>query len=206
MSLSLAAFQLGWGMLALLAAGGVAAQSVVAVQGLCFRSPVAFSAPQGVGLDALLVAHPPDAKPGEELFSLTAVRFGPEATDTKAGMTPAELRGFVKVVFLAAGTSNGPPVRRRLLESWVEGESFTTSIPSPSFGEVFALRRRDGDSVVLGFKVRQDWREQGMVLLDTITANLREGEGSCEREEPQESGQRRRPMEPSTPSDSTSRR
>jgi len=70
------------------------------MHGLCVRSPLPLSAPQTVGLDALLVAHPPDVKPGEERFSLTAVRFPPEVTDTKAGMSPGELRDYVTVVFL----------------------------------------------------------------------------------------------------------
>ncbi|MFM7674881.1 MAG: hypothetical protein ACKO5F_04685 [Synechococcus sp.] len=192
--------------LAIAAAAPAAAQSVVTMHGLCFRSPVALSAPQEVGLNALLVTHPPEAKPGEERFSLTAVQFSPEATDTKAGMRPAELRGYVMAVFLAGGGSNGQPLRRRLLGTWVEGESFTTSIPAPSVGEVFALRRPDGSSVVLGFKVRQEWRKQGNALIDAITATLRDGEGTCVRETPQESGHRARPMEPSTPTVSTSSR
>ncbi|MEB3264546.1 MAG: hypothetical protein VKJ66_09265 [Synechococcus sp.] len=200
------AMQLGWIAMALVSAAPAAAQSVVTMHGLCFRSPVALSAPQAVGLNAVLVGHPPQAKPGEERFSLTAVQFPPEATDTNAGMTPAELRGYVKAMFLAGGGSYGQPLRRRLLGTWVEGESFTTSIPAPSIGEVFVLRRQDGNSVVLGFKVRQDWREQGVALIDAITANLRDGEGSCEQKAPQESGQRMRPMAPSTPTVSTSRR
>jgi hypothetical protein len=44
---------------------------------------------------------------------------------------------------------------------------------------VFVLRRSDGDSVVLGFKLRQDWAEQGRQLITAITTSLREGEASC---------------------------
>jgi hypothetical protein len=192
--------------LALGSAAPAAAETVVAMHGLCFRSPLPLSAAQAVGLNALQVAHPPDGKPGEERFSLTAVRFPPEATDTKAGMTPAELREYVTVVFLAGGGSDGQPVRRRLLGRWVEGESFSTSIPAPSLGEVFVLRRRDGDSVVLGFKMREDWREQGGALIEAITGSLREGESSCELEGRQGPGQRTRAMAPSTPTLSMVRR
>jgi hypothetical protein len=192
--------------LVLAAAAPAAAQTVVAMHGLCFRSPLPLSAPQAVGVNALEVAHPPDRKPGEELFSLTALRFPPEATDTKAGMTPAELREYVKVVFLAGGSSDGQPVRRRLLGRWVEGEAFTTAIPAPSVGEVFVLRRRDGNSVVLGFKMREEWREQGGALIDAITATLREGESSCEQSALQGAGQRIRTMAPSTPTVSMARR
>ncbi|MCP9928454.1 hypothetical protein [Cyanobium sp. CH-040] len=149
------------------------------MHGFCFRSPLPLSAPQPVGLDALLVAHPPGAAAGEERFSLTAVRFPPEVTDTKAGMTPAELRDTVKVAFLAGQSRDGTPLQRRILGRMVEGEAFTTPIPAPSLGEVFVLRRSDGDSVVLGFKLRQDWAAQGRELITAITASLREGEASC---------------------------
>lgn len=185
--------------LVLTAATSAGAQTLVSMHGFCFRSPLPLSVPQEVGLDALLVAHPPQAKPGEVLFSLTVVRFPPEVTDTKAGMTSAELREYVKVVFLAGRRGDGQPLRRRLLGEWVEGESFTTSIPTPSHGEVFALRRRDGDSVALGFKMRQDWREQGEALIDAITASLQDGEGRCSQAELQVPGQRTRAMLPSTP-------
>jgi hypothetical protein len=178
----------------------VAAEQVVAMHGYCFRSPVPLSAPLEVGLHALEVAHPPGTEPGKELFSLLAVRFPLVVTDTKAGMTPAELREYVRSVFLAAAPRGGESVRRRLLGEWVEGETYTTSIPAPSFGEVFVLRRRDGDSVVLGFKVRQEWAEPGRDLIAAISDSLREGEGACGVTSlPQGSGQRTRVAAPSTP-------
>jgi hypothetical protein len=158
------------------------------------------TAPTTAGTDALLVAHFPEARPGEELFSLLAVRFPLVDTETKAGMTPAELREYVRSVFLAAAPRGGEPVRRRLLGEWVEGETYTTSIPAPSFGEVFVLRRRDGDSVVFGFKVRQEWAEPGRDLIAAISDSLREGEASCgEASGHHRSGQRTRAAAPSTP-------
>lgn len=197
---------LGWLALALAAAAPVAAQTVVEMHGLCIGSPLPLSAPQTVGLDALLVAHPPEAKPVEERFSLTAVRFPPEATDSKAGMTPAELRAYVTVAFLGGRRIDGPPLRRRLLGTWVEGESFMASMPVPSHGEVFALRRRTGDSVVLGFKVRDDWREPGSNLIEAISASLQEAEGSCPQAGLQVPEQRTRLMAPSIPTVSSASR
>ena len=94
-------------------------------------------------------------------------------------MTPAELSSYVTVTFLAGAPDDGSPVRRRLLEQWVEGYAFSTPIPTPSAGEVFVLRRGDGESVVFGFKVRQDWAEPGRTLITAISASLREGEGTC---------------------------
>ncbi|MEX1323993.1 MAG: hypothetical protein AB1Z21_07360 [Synechococcaceae cyanobacterium] len=197
---------LGLLALALVAAAPAAAQIVVEIHGLCFRSPLPLSPPQKIGLDALLVAYPPDAKSGEERFSLTAVRFPPEVTDTKAGMTPAELREYVAVVFLGGRLDDGPPLRCRLLEQWVEGEAFSSSIPVPSHGEVFALRRQDGGSVVMGFRVRDDWRDHGANLIDAISASLKEGEGSCQQAGLQGPGHRTRPMAPSVPTISTASR
>ncbi len=171
------------------------------MHGFCFRSPLPLSPPHAVGLDALLVGHPADAEPGQERFSLTTVRFPLEVTDTKAGMTPAELREYVRRTFLAAASVVAPPPRRLLLGRWLEGEAFTSSIPAPSVGEVFVLRRGDGESVVFGFKVRRDWAEQGRSLITAITASLREGEGSCgPTGSHQGSGQRTRVVSPATPS------
>jgi hypothetical protein len=173
---------LSWvaGAMATAVTPAVAAEQVVTMQGFCFRSPLPLSTPAKAGTDALLVVHPPAAEPGKELFSLLAVRFPLVVTDTKAGMTPAELREYVRGVFLAAAPRrDGESTRRRLLGEWVEGETFTTSIPAPSFGELFVLRRREGDSVVLGFKVRREWSEPGRALIGAISGSLREGEEAC---------------------------
>ncbi len=181
----------------------VAAESIVVMHGFCFRSPLPLSAPQLSGTDALVVMHPAGAQPGGELFSLTAVRFPLEVTDTKAGMTPAELRAYVRSTFLAAAPLGGEPMRRRLLGRWVEGESFTTSIPAPSLGEVVVLRRRDGDSVVFGFKVRRDWADRGRELITAISASLREGQESCiPAAGTQGAEQRTRRVAPATPTTS----
>ncbi len=147
---------------------------VVALQGLCFRSPRALSSPLSVGLDAVSVAHPPAADAQSERFSLTAVRFPLDVTDAKAGMTPAELRAYVATVFLAGQAHQGRPIQRRLLERRVEGLAFSTSIPAPSFAEVYALRLQNRETVVLGFKFRSNWRNEAENLITAIAGSLRE--------------------------------
>ena len=78
------------------------------MQALCWRTAEPFSTPEPVGLDALAVGFPAGVPFERQRFSITAVRFGPEATDTKAGMTPSEQRAYVRSIFLAAGPGGGP--------------------------------------------------------------------------------------------------
>ncbi|MCP9842001.1 hypothetical protein KBY93_15440 [Synechococcus sp. J7-Johnson] len=148
--------------------------NVVELHGLCFRSPVAFSNPKPVGLDAVMVVHPPEADAQSERFSLTAVHFPLVVTDTKAGMTPAELRDYMATVFLAGQAKAGTPIQRRLLENVVDGLAFSTPVPAPSFAEVYALRLQNRETVVLGFKFLSDWRSEAQSLINAIAASLRE--------------------------------
>ncbi|MCP9821040.1 hypothetical protein KBZ18_16335 [Synechococcus sp. Cruz-9H2] len=152
----------------------------VELQGLCFRSPVALSNPKPVGLDAVMVAHPPGADAQSERFSLTAVHFPLVVTDTKAGMTTAELRDYVATVFLAGQAKEGTPIQRRLLENLVDGLAFSTPIPAPSLAEVYALRLQNRETVVLGFKFRSDWRSEAESLITAIAASLQE----CSTDQP----------------------
>lgn len=139
---------------------------------LCLRTSVPLSAPEPVGLNALRVGHPATGPVDRQRFSLTAVRFGPESTDTKAGMTPAELRSYVGTVFLAAGPG-GAPISRTLLGRRVQGETFTSSIPRPQRGEIYDLRLGDGSTVVLGFAMPVEARAEGEALIAEVAASLR---------------------------------
>lgn len=165
-----------FGLLLVLSPAATSARpdNVVALQGLCLHSPVALSNPKPVGLDAVIVVHPPEADAQSERFSLTAVHFPLVVTDTKAGMTPAELRDYVATVFLAGQAKEGTPIQRRMLERSVDGLAFSTPIPAPSFAEVYALRLQNRETVVLGFKFRSDWRSEAESLITAIAASLRE--------------------------------
>ncbi|QPN67775.1 hypothetical protein [Synechococcus sp. CBW1006] len=154
---------------------------VTRMQGLCWRTAEPFSTPEPVGLDALAVGFPAGVPFERQRFSITAVRFGPEASSTKAGMTPGELRAYVRSIFLAAGPGGGP-IRRTLLGSPVDGDSFTTSIPRPRLGEIYALPLASGETVVLGFSMPVEARAQGEALLTEVVTTLREadnGDPSC---------------------------
>lgn len=101
-----------------------------------------------------------------------------------------------------AGMSAVPP-QRQLRRTPAPGGGFLLLMTAPSPRPIPPLVRLLG---LLGFKMRQDWREQGVALIEAITTSLQEGESSCGPEARQGAGQRTRAMAPSTPTVSMARR
>lgn len=142
--------------------------SAVAVHGLEFTPPIAFSAPAPAGFDALLVVHPADAKSGGEKVSLTAVGFPRDS-----GMSDAELLDYVKTTFLAT-TSSGKPIERTFLGKPVKGQALEKKIPAPSNAEIYVVTKRNGDKVVLGFVFSPDFAKEAQEAIAGIAATMKE--------------------------------
>ena len=162
-------------LLSILAALAAAARPAVAatpaqieLHGLKAAPPIAFSAPENAGLDALRVVHPADAKAGGEKLSLTAVAFPKDS-----GMTDAELLDYVKTTFLATSDA-GKPVERTLLGKKVKGQALEKKIPSPSFAEVYVATNKTGDKVVLAFVFPASFAKDAEATISAIAASLKE--------------------------------
>jgi hypothetical protein len=142
------------------------------MHGLSFATSAEFSAPAAVGLDALRIVFPRDAKAGAEKMSLTAVRFPAEAVGA-GGMTDAELLEYVKTAFLAS-SGPGKPSERIFLKQKVAGQAFEKSIPKPERAEVYIVQLKSGDKVVLGFAFSADFAAQAAQAIGEAAASLRE--------------------------------
>ncbi len=154
------------------ASASAAAGHPATMHGLSFATTAEFSPPAEVGLDALRMVFPKDAKAGAEKMSLTAVRFPAEAVGA-GGMADAELLEYVKTAFLAA-SGPGKLIERTFLAQKVAGQAFEKSIPNPALAEVYIVPLKSGDKVVLGFVFAADFTAQAAQAIAEAAASLRE--------------------------------
>ncbi len=145
-----------------------AAAAPLELHGLKATAPVAFSAPEKAGLDALRVVHPADAKEGGEKLSLTAVAFPKDS-----GMTDPELLDYVASTFLGA-SGPGKPVERTILGKTAKGRAFEKKIPSPSLAEVFVATKKEGGKVVLAFVFSPSFAKEAEAAVAAIAESLKE--------------------------------
>jgi hypothetical protein len=123
--------------------------------GLSFETPVPFSAPRAIGLDALALHHPLSAEAGQENMEIVLVSFNKGALDAHT-TTEGDLANYVKSTFLAAGTDPGKSIHRVLLGKEIMGELCETSIPKASIIEIYPLTLKNGSKVVIAFKRRKE--------------------------------------------------
>lgn len=153
--------------LAVLSAPAAAAASLE-LHGLKATAPIALSAPEKAGLDAVRVVHPADAKAGGEKLSLTAVAFPKDS-----GMTDPELLDYVASTFLGA-SGPGKPVERTILGRAAKGRAFEKKIPSPSFAEVLVATKKEGGKVVLAFVYAPAFAKEAEEAVAAIAESLKE--------------------------------
>lgn len=154
------------GAAAAIAAGGPPA--ALDLHGLKLTPPIPFSRPARAGLDALVVRHPAEAKPGGEKMSLTAVAFAKDS-----GMSDAELLDYVKTTFLAT-SAPGRPVARTFVGARVAGQALVKKIPAPAGAEVYVLTKKNGAKVVLAFVFASGFAPQAEKVITAIAATLKE--------------------------------
>jgi|GEM_PF-2619022 len=124
-------------------------------QGLTFETPVLFSLPSKLGIDAQSLVFPAQTKPGKESFEIVLVSFS-KAALTLQKMTEKDLVDYVKTTFLGGGNGSGKNKTLRLMGKNIMGELCETSIPKPSLIEAYPLTLKDGSKAVIAFKYRKD--------------------------------------------------
>jgi len=143
--------------------------------GFSFETPVEFSKPAKLGLDALSCVYPARSKPGAELFSITLVSFSKGALEAQP-TTEGDLVAYVKSTFLAAGTRVGTSIHRTFLGKKIMGERVETSIPAASIIEVFPLTCANGSKVVISFKWNKEMTEKDAgAVISTVARTLKGG-------------------------------
>jgi len=116
-----------------------------------FQAPVAFSSPQKVGLDAVVLVHPPESGLGKGQMEITLVAV-PKDMQESMGNKDAEIMNYVKTTFLGSALPATKSVERSFLGRKIVGEAQSSTIPKKVEVELYLIPLSDGDKVAVGFK------------------------------------------------------
>jgi hypothetical protein len=116
-----------------------------------FQTPLAFSAPQKLGLDAVVMMHPPESGLGKGQMEITLVAV-PKDLQESLGKKDEEIRKYVKGTFLASTLPATRSPERSFLGKKVVGEGQAVSIPKKGELEFYLVPLADGDQMAVAFK------------------------------------------------------
>ncbi len=139
-----------------------------------FQTPLAFSSPKEIGLDAAAMMHPPESGPGKAQMEITLVGV-PKDMAESLGNKDAEILNYVKATFLGAATPATKKVERSFMGKKVAGEAQDTTIPKQGELELYLIPLTDGDKVALGFtRDAQFPKDQADGVINAVAQSLKE--------------------------------
>jgi hypothetical protein len=116
-----------------------------------FQTPLAFSDPEKLGLDAVVMVHPPESGPGKGQMEIILVAV-PKDLKESLGNKDEETMKYVKGTFLASTLPATRSPERSFLGKKVVGEGQAVSIPKKGELEFYLVPLADGDQVAVAFK------------------------------------------------------
>ncbi|MFH0783062.1 MAG: hypothetical protein V2B20_14090 [Pseudomonadota bacterium] len=117
---------------------------------IAFNSPVPFSPPQEIGMDAVALLYPAQSNLGQAQLEISLIALPKEMQESFAN-NDAEIVNYVKGTFLASTTASEKTAVRTFLGKKVVGEIQATSIPKSSTLEVYLIPLADGDKIAVAF-------------------------------------------------------
>jgi hypothetical protein len=139
-----------------------------------FQTPVAFSSPEKIGLDAAALMHPPESGLGKAQMEITLVGV-PKGMAEGLGNKDDKILQYVKTTFLGAATPAAKKVERTFLGKKVAGEAQATSIPKKGELEIYLIPLSDGDKVAVGFvRDAQFPQDKAEGVINTVAQSLKE--------------------------------
>jgi len=117
---------------------------------VAFETPVAFSPPKEIGLDAVSLLHPPDSGLGKASMEIVLIAV-PKEMQEAFNSNDAEILNYIKQTFLALNSPAKAKVERTFLGTQSAGERHATTIPKNKSIEVYQLTLADGDKIALAF-------------------------------------------------------
>lgn len=139
-----------------------------------FQTPLAFSSPKEIGLDAAAMMHPPESGPGKAQMEITLVGV-PKDMAASLGNQDAEILNYVKATFLGAATPATRKVERSFMGKKVAGEAQDTTIPKQGELEIYLIPLSDGDKVALGFvRDAQFPKDKADSVINAVAQSLKE--------------------------------
>jgi hypothetical protein len=146
------------------------------VLGLNFATPLEFSEPIEVGLDAQQLLYPASSELGNETLRILIVRFSSEA---QQNIQPEiSLLEYVKGVFLGIPNLTGESKEREFLGQMVTGEVIMTDFPQKRELEIYLLELSNNDQVAIIFEssdnIATEIKEKMINSISTSLTTLRE--------------------------------
>ncbi|MBE0642675.1 MAG: hypothetical protein IH600_01185 [Bacteroidetes bacterium] len=141
---------------------------------VAFETPIPFSPPTELGLDAVSMQNPPESTPGKGKLELTLVRVSRDMAESlDAASIP--LQGYLTGTFLGLSKEGEPSMQRTFLQKPVPGERISTSIPTPAEWEYYLVPLSGGNMIFIA--LRRDAStpaDEAAQVLDMIAETLRE--------------------------------
>jgi hypothetical protein len=115
---------------------------------VAFETPVPFSAPREIGLDAVALAHPPGSGEGVGRIEIVLAAAPKDMVDGM-GMSDEELLGYFKTTFLGLSAPAVRKVERTFLGRTVAGGAQSASIPRARNVESYLIPLSGGAKLFL---------------------------------------------------------
>lgn len=143
------------------------------VFGLAFNTPVEFSLPTEVGLNAQELLYPATSQLGTETFRILLIRFSQESQDNIQQYV--NLSEYVKGVFLGIPETVGKPKERKFITEMVTGETIITDFPKNRQLEIYFIRLLNSDQVALIFESSANFsNEETEKIINSVAESLTE--------------------------------
>lgn len=142
--------------------------------GISFNTPIEFSAPTKLGLNAVSLVAPPESVSGESRMELTLVAVPPDMAEGMENDTELIL-GYLKGTFLATGKPGTKIESRNFLGKSVEGESISSTIPKPGELAYYLVPLQEGALMLIALRWdAASTMEDAAAILDVIAETLQE--------------------------------
>jgi len=139
-----------------------------------FHTPLAFSPPVEIGLEAVSLLHPAGSDLGTATMEITLIAV-PKEMQESFGNNDEDIVAYVKTTFLALTDPAQATIRRDFGGKPCTGEKHATTFPRPRNLEIYLLPLSDGDKLLVALSRYQGMREEDMEKVATmIAATLRE--------------------------------
>ena len=143
-------------------------------KGLAFSTPVEFSPPVEIGLDAVGFLTPKNATMPNATLELRMVHITREMLESFGG-SKEEALNYVRITFFGTAETGSPLASRNMLGAEVAGTTQAVTIPRHGVLELYLLPLSKGAHVVIGLFC-YDTKSQQLVqeTMDMIAETLHE--------------------------------
>jgi hypothetical protein len=139
-----------------------------------FDTPVQFSGPVDIGLNAVTFVSPADSKPGDGHMEITLVSVPLDMAESMEH-DQAMILGYLKSTFLATSKPGMKSTERSFLGKTVEGETVSSTIPKPGELEYYLVPYTDGSMVLIALRWdASTTKDEAAAVMDAIAETFRE--------------------------------